>query len=274
MGAPMAHNIGKQHELVVWNRSADKAQPFPRRAATPADAARGAEVVILMLSDPAAVDAVTTGVLETLPTGAIVIDMSTVDPATARGTAEKVRARGGDFLDAPVSGSRKPAVDGTLLIMAGGAAATVERARPVLACMGRVMHLGDVGQGMAMKLVLNGLGAHMMTGFAAMLTLGKKLGLRGKDMLDVIGGGAFSSPLYASKGPRMLARNFEADFGMALFRKDQQLVLKTAQSVGYPIPTLAAVLEVIDEAVAAGHGELDLSGVLRLFEGWAGVTVD
>jgi 3-hydroxyisobutyrate dehydrogenase-like beta-hydroxyacid dehydrogenase len=273
MGAPMAHNIGKQHELIVWNRSAARAQSFARVAATPAEAVRGAEVVVLMLSDPAAVDAVLDGVLEALPAGAIVVDMSTVDPATARRSAERVRARGGDFLDAPVSGSRKPAVEGTLLILAGGAPATIERARPVLACMGRVLHLGDVGQGMAMKLVLNGLGAHMMTGFAAVLTLGKKLGLRPQDMLDVISGGAFSSPLYASKGPRIFARNFDADFSMTLFEKDQRLVLATAQAAGYPMPTLEAVLKVIDEAIAAGHGALDLSGVIRLFETWAGVTV-
>lgn len=273
MGAPMARNIGKQHELTVWNRSRDKSAGFAKVAATPADAARDAEVVLLMLSDPAAVDAVLADVITTLPSGAIVVDMSTVDPATAQRSARAVRARGGEFLDAPVSGTRKPAVDGTLLIMAAGPAAALERARPVLACMGKVLHLGSIGQGMAMKLVLNGLGAHMITGFTALITLGRKLGLRPQDMFDVINSGAFSSPLYASKGPRIVARNFDSDFSIKLFQKDQQLVLATAKAVGYPMPTLEAVLKVIDESVTAGLGELDLSGVIRLFESWAGVTV-
>ena len=136
--------------------------------------------------------------------------MSTVDVDTARAVDAKVRARGGRFVDAPVSGTRKPAVDGKLVIMAGGDPADVERARPLLEAMGRVVPVGAVGQGMAAKLVLNGLGAHMMTGFAAMLVLAARLGLDLDAMLEVIGAGAFSSPLYAGKGPRMLRARLRA----------------------------------------------------------------
>jgi 2-hydroxy-3-oxopropionate reductase len=160
------------------------------------------------------------------------------------------------------------------VIMAGGEAADVERARPVLERLGKVVHMGGVGQGMAMKLVLNGLGAHMMTGFAAMLVLAKKQGLDPRAALDVIGAGAFSSPLYAGKGPRMLARDFDADFTLRLMHKDQQLVLATARGLGYEMPTLAAIRDVLAQAMEAGFGEGDLSGVIRLFEKWAGVTVE
>jgi 3-hydroxyisobutyrate dehydrogenase len=281
MGAPMAANILRRgHALTVWNRSAPRAAPLveagARLAATPADAARDAELIVLMLTDPRAVRAVLdgdAGILSALRPGALVVDMSTVDPETARAVDAEVRARGGRFVDAPVSGTRKPAVDGKLVILAGGDPADVERARPVLEAMGRVIAVGAVGQGMGMKLVLNGLGAHMMTGFAAMMVLGVAQGLAPATMLEVIGAGAFSSPLYAIKGPRIMAREFAPDFTVALMHKDQELVLKTAASLGYAIPTLAAIRDVLKEAIAAGLGDSDLSGVVRLFEAWANVEV-
>jgi len=276
MGAPMAANVAKQHALTVWNRSPARAKPLvdagARLAATPADAARGADAIVLMLADPLAVHAVVDGeygLLAGLAPNALVIDMSTVDVATARVTDAKVRATGGRFVDAPVSGTRKPAVDGKLVIMAGGDPADVARARPILDTMGRVVPVGGVGQGMAAKLVLNGLGAHMMTGFSAMLVLAARLGLDLRAMLEVIGSGAFSSPLYTSKGPRMLARDFEPDFTLKLMHKDQELVLATAAENGYAMPTLATIRDVLAEAITAGYGDGDLSGVVRLFEDWA-----
>jgi glyoxylate/succinic semialdehyde reductase len=184
-----------------------------------------------------------------------------------------LRERGGRFLDAPVSGSRKPAVDGTLLIMAGGPPEVIEAARPVLEAMGRVKRVGDVGQGMAMKLVLNGLGAHMLTGFTAMLSFGARQGLRPRDMLEVIGGGAFSSPLYAGKGEKILKRDFLPDFTLALMLKDQDLVLETAMVAGHAMPTLHAIRDVLDAAVGEGFGDDDLCGLVRFFEAWTGVPV-
>lgn len=281
MGAPMAANVLRRgHALTVWNRTAGRdaalVEAGARRAATPAEAARGADVVVLMLADPPAVRAVVdgpNGVVAGLGPGALVVDMSTVDPATARAVDAAVRARGGRFVDAPVSGTRKPAVDGTLVIMAGGDPADVARARPVLEAMGRVVPVGGVGQGMAMKLVLNGLGAHMMTGFAAMLVLGVKQGLAPRTMIDVISAGAFSSPLYASKAPRIFARDFAPDFTLALMHKDQELVIATAAAAGYDLPTLRSIRDVLAQAIAGGFGDGDLSGVIRLFEKWAEVTV-
>jgi 3-hydroxyisobutyrate dehydrogenase-like beta-hydroxyacid dehydrogenase len=281
MGAPMAANVLRAgHALVVWNRTAEKARPLvdagAKMATSPADAARDAEVVITMLADPAALEAVMRaddGVLSSLAKDALVVDMSTVDPASARSLDAAVRARGGRFVDAPVSGTRQPAVDGKLVIMAAGDAADVERARPILSSMGRVIFVGAVGQGMAMKLVLNGLGAHMMTGFAAMLVLGARQGLSAATMLEVIGAGAFASPLFAAKGARIAARSFAPDFTVALMRKDQALVLSTARALGYAMPTERAIMEVLDAAIGDGLGEDDLCGVVQLFERWAGVTV-
>jgi 3-hydroxyisobutyrate dehydrogenase-like beta-hydroxyacid dehydrogenase len=278
MGAPMAMNLLRRgHRVVVWNRDANKAVPLveagARAESTPAEAARGAEMVITMLSDPAAVEAVwagSDGILEGLAASAIAIDMSTVDPETARALSARVRERGAAFVDAPVSGSRKPAVEGKLVIMAGGDEETIERARPMLEAMGRVVRVGGVGQGMAMKLVLNGLGAHMMTAFASMLVFGVKHGLDPRAMVDVILEGAFSSPLYAVKAPKIFARDFSPDFTLALMLKDQELVLKTAGALNVPLPSLTVIRDLLAEAVAAGFGDGDLCGVIRLFEAKAG----
>jgi 3-hydroxyisobutyrate dehydrogenase len=143
----------------------------------------------------------------------------------------------------------------------------------VLEAMGRIIPVGEVGQGMAMKLVLNGLGAHMMSGFSALLVLGRRLGLEPRTMLEVIEAGAFSSPLYRSKGDKILARDFSPDFTLALTLKDQELVLGTARALGYEMPTERAVADVLAAAIEAGLGEDDLCGLVELFEKQAGVTV-
>jgi 3-hydroxyisobutyrate dehydrogenase-like beta-hydroxyacid dehydrogenase len=281
MGAPMAANVlARGHRLAVWNRSAARAAPLvekgARLAGTPAEAARGAEVVITMLADPVALQAViggADGALAGLGADAVLVDMSTVDPATARATAELVRAVGARYVDAPVSGSRKPAVEGKLLVLAAGPVEAIAQVRPVLEAMGRVVEVGATGQGMAMKLVLNGLGAHMLTGLCATLVLGARQGLAPRIMLEVIQSGAFSSPLFAGKGDKILARDFSTDFRLDLMLKDQQLVLSTARALGYAMPTERALRDVLAAAVGQGLGAEDMCSLVRLFESWAGVAV-
>jgi 3-hydroxyisobutyrate dehydrogenase len=281
MGAPMASNVLKRgHALTVWNRTRARAQSLvdagAHFAASPAEAAASAEVVITMLADPAAVEAVIAGpegVLDGLRAGTTVVEMSTIDPATVRSLAERVCARRGDLLDAPVSGSRRPAETGDLVIFVGGEAEPYERLRPLLEAMGRPRRVGALGQGAALKLVLNGLGAHMIAGFCATLVLGVKQGLEPRQLLDAIQAGAFSSPLYAAKGERLLAGDFAPDFSLELMLKDQRLVLAAASALGYVMPTERAIAGVLEQAVAAGLGGLDLCGLIRLFESWAGVEV-
>ena len=293
MGAPMALHVARHgHRLRLWNRTRDRAEAVATRARAergpgaapsalvevaddPRGAARGAAVVLLMLADPAAVDAVLAGpqgVLEGLSPGAIVVDLSTVDPATARRSHASVTSRGGRYLDCPVSGTVKPAMDGTLVLMAGGEVADVEAARPVLETMGQLRHVGPVGHGMSMKLVLNGLGAHMLTGLVSMLELGRRMGLDHRSMIDGIMAGAFSSPLYASKGARIVARDFRPDFTLALMLKDQRLVLEAADRAGLSLPSEQAIADVLASAVATGLGEEDLCGLIRWFEGDAART--
>ncbi len=279
MGALMAANVLRGgHALTVWNRTGSRADELVAAGATlassPAEAAHGKDVVVTMLSDVAAVESVIVGdggVVSAISPGTVVVDMSTVDRTTALKMRQAVGRAGGLFVDAPVSGSRKPAREGTLLIMAGGEQEAIERCRPVLECMGKVRRVGGVGQGMAMKLVLNALGAHMMTGLAAVMALGARFGLDRRDMLEVISAGAFSSPIYAAKGDKILRGDYAPDFTLALLRKDQALVLAEAAGLGYPMPTEQAILDVLDEALAAGHGGEDMCAVAKVFEAWAGM---
>ena len=275
MGAPMAkHVLAAGHALAVYNRTRARTEPLAaagaRVAATPADAARDAELVITMLSDERALDAVLAGddgLLAGLSPGAIVVEMSTIGRAAALDAAARVAARSARFVDAPVSGTRGPAIAGTLLVMAGGEAAVVEAARPVLAAFGRVVHVGPVGSGAAMKLVLNGLGAQMLTALCSMLGLADRLGLDRARVLDVVQGGAFASPTFAGKRPRLLsdAPGADPDFTIALWEKDQRLVLEEAARHGYALPQLEAVRAVLQRALALGLGDEDMAAVVRLY---------
>ncbi len=280
MGAAMARNVARRgHALTVWNRTRARADalaaenPSVKVAPTVAEAVRGAEVVVTMLADPPALRAVAGEALPAMAPGALFVDMSTVDPATIRDLAAQAAARGIAFVDAPVSGSRKPAVEGTLVVMAAGDAAAVERARPVLEAMGRVRYLGPTGAGASMKLVLNGLGAHLLAAHSMALVLAKALGLDPATAVEVIQSGAFASPLFAAKTPKVLARDFSADFSLALMLKDQDLVLETARAVGVELPTLRAIRDQVARAVEQGWGGEDLSVLVRLLEEDSGVKL-
>jgi 3-hydroxyisobutyrate dehydrogenase-like beta-hydroxyacid dehydrogenase len=289
MGAPMAANLARRgHAVKLWNRTRARLdaalQQYPSLAdprvgaavcTTIAEAVRDAEIVISILADPPAIAAVMEGpdgALAHMPAGSLLIEMSTVDPATQRRLHELAKARGIGFIDAPVIGSVKPAEEGTLLVMAGGAAEDVERARPALEAMGRLKHVGPVGAGASLKLVANSLGAHMITGFGAVLVLAKKLGLDPALVVDTIVGSAFTSPVYAHRGPKILDGDFRPDFSLRLAEKDWRLALETAASVGYEMPTLAACREVLLRAIEAGLGDEDMGGLIRVFEAQAGVA--
>jgi 3-hydroxyisobutyrate dehydrogenase-like beta-hydroxyacid dehydrogenase len=307
MGAPMARNLARAgHPVALWNRTREKAEraaaaiaalrndraashskdvamhndhaatqqcAAARVARDPADAVDGAEVVVTMLADPAAVMAVLEGggALAAMQRGAVLVDMSTVDPGTSRQLAGAARGRGLGFLDAPVSGSRAPAEEGTLLILAGGDPAELARARPVLEAMGRVLHVGDAGAGASLKLVVNSLGAHMLAGLANALVLAARLGLDPSRALEAIQAGPFRAPVHDRHGGRILDGEFAPDFTLALMRKDQELALAAGSAAGYEMPTLGAIVEVIRAATEDGHGGEDLAALVRRFEALAGV---
>jgi 3-hydroxyisobutyrate dehydrogenase-like beta-hydroxyacid dehydrogenase len=283
MGSRMAARLADAgHQVTVWNRSRARAEALVRDrpalnlASTPAEAARGAEVAITMLADPPALHAVAegeAGLLAGLPAGARWIEMSTVDPATIEALAAAAAARGVTLLDAPVSGSVRPAAEGKLVIMAAGEAAEVARLTPLLEAMGRVVHVGPRGARSATKLVQKGLGAHLLSGFSSALVLARALGLDPVRTVEVIQQGAFSSPLFSAKLPKVLARDFSTDFSLALMLKDQRLVLGAARAAGLELPTLEAIARLIERGVQSGWGDEDLSALIKVLEAQSGVTV-
>lgn len=279
MGAPMAAHLARAGcALTVWNRSGDKARAFAAThngvqvATTPREAAAAADMVITMLADPGAVEQVVLGAPEApeqgalagLAPGATLVEMSTVDPVTSRAIHSRVAGRGGRFLDVPVVGSRRPAEAGTLLLLAGGASDDLERVRAVLEPMGRILAVGPVGAGSALKLVCNSLGAHMLVGLASSLVMARAAGIDPALALEAIQRSAFAAPGHAAKGARILDGDFaNPDFTLRLMKKDQALALATAEAAGLSLPSLAGIVEVIDRALALGHGEDDLSAVVR-----------
>jgi len=280
MGAPMARRlIQAGFSLTVFNRTPSRAAPFAalgaRVASSPADAARGAEVVCTMLADPAALEAVCDGpegVLASIAPGAVFVELSTVGPEPLESLRTALAARGVALIDAPVSGSRVPAEEGSLVVLAGGPSAAIDRVLALLQVFGTVRRTGPSGSGAATKLVFNQLGAHMLAGLVSGLVLGVGLGLDPRELLASIEQGSFRSAMFAHKGARIIEGRFEpADFSVELLLKDQQLVLEAARRAGVELPTLIAVRDLIARAVREGEGDKDLCAVVRVLERMSGV---
>ncbi|HET6485249.1 MAG TPA: NAD(P)-dependent oxidoreductase [Spirochaetia bacterium] len=270
MGSRMAANLARAgHEMTVWNRSAGK-EPAGlaavRRAHTPAEAAREAEVFITMLATPAAVSTVALGdqgFLGALPRGALWIDSSTVDPSFSRTMAEEAGRRGVRFMDAPVSGSRGPAERGELTFLVGASAEDVVAARPLLERMGKlIVHAGPVSMGAALKLVVNLMLANAMAAFCEALTLGEALGLQRGKILDTLLGGPVTAPVLSAKRERLEARRYEdADFPLKWMHKDLHLAAAAAYENGVALPVSNAVKELFAMAAETGRGEADFSAI-------------
>lgn len=272
MGQPMALNLlSGGHELAVWNRTASACEPLRAAGATvedtPAAVARGSAITFAMLADPVAALAVATGsagVCEGLRAGCGYVDMSTVDAATSVRVAAAVAARGGRYLEAPVSGSRQPAEQGALVILAAGDRDLYEEVAPALDLLGRRrFHLGAVGNGARLKLVVNMVMGGMMTALCEGLTLAREAGLEPGTLLEVLDAGALANPMFRGKGPRMLAGDFAAAFPLKHMSKDLRLARELAGAHGTEVPVSAAADEAFARAMAAGDGDLDFSAVLR-----------
>lgn len=270
MGTPMATNIAKAgFSLIVWNRTASKVEPLLRLGAkagkSPAHVAAEVDVVITMVSRPQDVEEVAlapSGVLEGLRAGSVLIDMSTVSPATSRKLAGAVTTKQAEFLDAPVVGSKGPAIEGALVILVGGLPQTLERCKPILLAMGKqIIHAGNVGSGAALKLVTNLMLGHLMAGFSEAVILAKAAGLDPKQFLDVLEASTFRSPWYQTKGAGMLRADFRAHFALKHMRKDLELMVALAQELGAALPVTDSVRRLFAEAETSGKGELDYSAV-------------
>ncbi len=272
MGKAMAANLVQAgFEVRVWNRSPQKCAPLVElgavQAASPREVVEACPVTFAMLADPAAAHDVCfgeNGVLAGMGPGKAYVDMSTVAPETAASIGEAITARGGRFLEAPVSGSKKPAEDGTLIILAAGDASLFEEAAPAFAKMGKQsFYLGAAGNGARMKLVVNMVMGGMMTIFAEGLALAERGGLNPDQLLEVLAGGAVANPMFALKGPNMLGGNFEAHFPLKHMQKDMRLAVALGDELDQPLFTAAATNESFKRARQMGLGEQDFSAVFR-----------
>jgi 3-hydroxyisobutyrate dehydrogenase-like beta-hydroxyacid dehydrogenase len=282
MGRGMVSNLLKAgYKLTVWNRSAEKCEPFGKKGArvadTPADAVCGAELVIYCLSNDQAVEEVVfgpKGILSGINEGQIVIDTSTVLPATSLQEQEAYEKRGVDFLDAPVFGSKQESAEARLWIMAAGNKAVFEKVKPVLEHLGQTIHyFGKSGNATAMKLVGNLMVALELEALSEGLVLAQKAGLDLNTVMEVVKVADFRSPLLVSNGQNILKRDFSPSFALKLMLKDAGLIEKFANSLESPIPALRIVERNLESAVSLGFGEENASALIRALEKEAGVEV-
>src|SRR5467141_4559780 len=282
MGSGMVSNLLKAgYKLTVWNRNAEKCEPFARKGArvadTPANAVRDAELVMYCLSNDQAVEEVvfgTKGILSGINEGQIAIDMSTVLPAISLRELEAYAKRGVDFLDAPVFGSKQESADAKLWIMAAGNKAIFEKVKPVLEKLGQTVHyFGKNGNAVAMKLVGNLMVALELEALAEGLVLARKAGLDLNTIMEVVKVADFHSPLLARNGENILKRDFSTSFALKLMLKDAGLIEKFAESLESPIPALRVVGKNLKSAVALGFGKENASALIKALEKETGVEV-
>lgn len=272
MGIAMAINLLKAgYSVTVWNRSPGKCDALAAAGAavagTPAEVMSQCDITVAMLADPEAALEVATGkggIVDGTSPGKAYVDVSTVDAATSRAVAAAIRAKGGLFLEAPVSGSKGPAEQGQLIFLAAGDREVFDAAAPLLDVMGKAsLFLGDVGAGAHMKLVVNMMLGSLMASFAEGLALADAAGLSQKDFLEVISLGAISAPMFSLKGPAMIEGRHPTAFPLKHQQKDLRLVLELGEASGQALPVAAAVHALYDAAQADGHGDADFSAVLE-----------
>jgi 3-hydroxyisobutyrate dehydrogenase len=283
IGTPMARHLAAKFPLTVWNRTRAKAEAFAlthkaKVAATPAEAARGADVVVTCFPVSRDVEGLfdgPDGLLATMAKGTALVDCTSGDPATSQRMAATLAARGIGFLDAPVSGGVVGAESASLTVMIGGEAALLERVRPVLEAFGkRIVHCGPVGSGDAVKAVNNALLAQHIIGTAEGLLALKRAGVSPAIALDVINNSSGRSNASMNLFPeRVLSRAFPRTFRLALLDKDVGIAEQVAQSTGLEAPMLAAAAARYRAAHAAMGEEVDHVEIVRWLEQQAGEEI-
>lgn len=279
MGRPMADALADgltagADRIVVWNRTPAKAEAFveqhpgvAERASTPAVAAAGADVVVSMMADDAAADEVhlgPDGTLAATPLPGVVVESGTLAPGSVRRIAAVATQRGTAFLDAPVSGSVDAAQQGTLVLLVGGDADALARARPTLERLGReVVHLGVAGRGALAKLLVNGVLHALNQSVAEALALAEAGGLEAATFYDVLADSAAGAPMLGYRRAQYLGPDAPVSFALRLAAKDVALLVAEAEREGTPAAQARLVLAQLQDAVAAGYGEDDMAALAR-----------
>jgi len=275
MGSPMAANILRaEYPLTVYNRSSEKTAPLAqlgaRVAPGPRELAHAADVIIAMVTDPEALDALLWG-----PDGAaaamdqtkVFINMSTVSPRYTREVSERLAPSGVTFIDAPVSGSKKPAEEGTLIILAGGNRERVTELTPLLETMGKkVIYCGEAGQGSMMKMAMNLLLGIMMEGFTEAISFGVRGGLAEETIVEAIFAGPLSCGLYRFKSALFREKTFPAQFPLKHMCKDLKFLVDTAYETGAPVPVGQTMLHLYRVGVGHEWGDLDFAAIYKVIE--------
>ena len=280
MGAPMARRLLEAgHDVTVHNRTRSREEPLEalgaRRASTPRECARDRELVITMVSDTPDVQAVVLGeegAVEGMAEGSVLVDMSTISPATTRLMAAALADHGVAMLDAPVSGGSEGAERGTLSIMVGGEAEVLERARPVLEVFGSAInHVGPIGSGQITKAVNQVIIAGTYAAIAEGLTLGLAAGIDIDAAHAAVSGGAAGSWGLTNRGPNMIHNHYPLGFRSRLHRKDLGIALDAARELGVAIPLAAYVEQLETSLLHRGFGDEDVSNIARIVREQAGL---
>ncbi len=275
MGKPMARNLMEAgYELVVYNRSREKADELAKEGATaaasPREVAEQSDVVVTMLPDSPEVREVVAGedgVLEGIEEGSLLVDMSTISPVVTEELAAETEKKGARMLDAPVSGGEPGAVEGTLSIMVGGSEEDFERVRPIFDILGdTVVRVGGVGSGQVVKACNQIVVALVIEAVSEALVLGSKAGVEPAKIIEVLSGGLAGNKVMEAKKSFFLEHNFDPGFRIELHRKDLSIALSAAREYGVALPVTAIVDQMLEALVAQGSGDRDHSAILTLIE--------
>jgi 3-hydroxyisobutyrate dehydrogenase-like beta-hydroxyacid dehydrogenase len=278
MGSRIAGRLLDGNQLYGTNRTASKASELTARGmawrGTPREVAEQAEVIFSMVTDDAALEAVTSGpdgILAGLTPGTIYVDMSTVSPKASRELAQRVHTLGASMLDAPVSGSITAAEDGTLAIMAGGPEDAFRAVEPLLRRLGRtVTRVGTNGQALLLKLAINISLAAQMLAFSEGVLLAERGGIDPALAAEVMTGSAIGSPMLRARAPLMLNLPEQAWFDVQLMHKDIRLALQTARELNVPVPSAAAAAGLLARAEELGYARRDIAAFFQVLAQTAG----
>ena len=284
MGRPMAENVmDAGYEVVAHNRSPEPVEALvergARRADSPAEVTRAADVVVTVLPDTEAVESVVRGtgdaegdgILAALSEGQVYVDMSTISPAATEDLAADVRARGAEMLDAPISGGEEGAVEGTLSIMVGGDRGTFEALSELFDAMGEtVTRCGDSGAGQVTKAANQIIVGAQHQAVAEALLLAKRGGADLERVLEAISGGAAACWALDARAPRVVRGNFEPGFFASYHYKDLRIATAAGEEYGVPMPATSVVHEMYKAMETRGYGREDHSAVIRIVEELAG----
>jgi len=282
MGGRMANRLlDKGHIVTGYNRTRAKAEWLVDRgmkwAATPKAVAEAADVIFVMVTDSKALESVSGGAdgfLAGLQGDKVVVDISTVSPAVSRDVAEKIRAKGADMVDAPVSGSVTTLEAGKLSVMVGGRKATFDRIRPILDDIGpKVTHVGENGLALSIKIAHNLSLAVQMLAFSEGVLLAEKAGIPRAVAVDVLTHSVMASPMVQYRGPFVLEMPAESWFDVNMMQKDLLLALEMGRRLDVPLPTTAVTNEFLTAARGMGLASYDFAVVFRVLAHMAGVKM-